>query len=257
MNAIEERQEPDIWKENYRIRSYEVDASGNLSILSLCNFMQEAAGKNARALGISATELHPRNYAWVLSRMAIRIDAYPRWNDRLQVQTWPSGIRRLLSLRDFLFVDGQANRIGACVSAWLVMDRDSRRMVRVEPFLGKLKPRSDQHVLPNRLNKLHKLSSHEHTQRFTVSYMDLDGNQHVNNVSYIEWMLKGLPMEAQSSGILSGLEINFTAEALLGDDVLAVCQRREGNSRSFLHSIIREEDALELARGKTTWQGAS
>lgn len=251
------RQEPDIWKENYNIRSYEVDAGGNLSILSLCNFMQDAAGKNARALRISSKELHPRNYTWVLSRMALRMDAYPRWKDQLQIQTWPSGVRRLFSLRDFFFADQENRCIGACVSAWLVMDTNTRRLVRMEPFIGKLKPADREHVLTNKLNKLPKLKNHDYTQRFTVSYTDLDTNAHVNNVSYIEWMMKSLPVAVQSTGMLSELEINFTTEALLEDCVIAACQSQDKNSTTFLHSIVREEDAQELVRARTVWKETS
>lgn len=248
---------PDIWIEKYTIRSYEVDAGSKLSILTLCNFMQDAAGKNARALRVSSKELHPRNYTWVLSRMALRMDAYPRWKDQLQIQTWPSGIRRLFSLRDFLFADEKNRCIGACVSAWLVMDTDTRRLVKMEPFIGKLKPINREHVMTNKLNKLPKLKNHDCTQRFTVSYADLDGNQHVNNVSYIEWMMKSLPAAIQNNNILSELEINFTAEALLGDYVIAMCQSQNKNCTTFHHSIVREEDSQELVRARTVWKETS
>jgi hypothetical protein len=45
--------EPNVWKETYPIRTYEVDCCNRLSILSMFNFMQDAASKHAQALGVS------------------------------------------------------------------------------------------------------------------------------------------------------------------------------------------------------------
>jgi hypothetical protein len=49
--------EPNIWKEANQIRLYEVDCHHRLSVLSIFNFMQEAASRHAEALGVSIQQL--------------------------------------------------------------------------------------------------------------------------------------------------------------------------------------------------------
>jgi acyl-ACP thioesterase len=90
-----------VWREDYRIRSYEVDCRNRLSILSMFSFMQEAASRHAAALGVSIQQLLAENYTWLLSRLKIEIAACPGWNDQIQVHTWPSGTQQLFALRDF------------------------------------------------------------------------------------------------------------------------------------------------------------
>jgi hypothetical protein len=67
--------EPNIWKETYQIRSYEVDCHHRLSVLSIFNFMQEAASRHAEALGVSIQQLLSENYTWLLSRLKIKIES--------------------------------------------------------------------------------------------------------------------------------------------------------------------------------------
>ena len=64
-----------IWKETYGIRSYEVNAEGRLSVLTLFNLLQDAASNHADALGVSVRHLQAENLTWVLSRLHLTIDA--------------------------------------------------------------------------------------------------------------------------------------------------------------------------------------
>ncbi|HRT70299.1 MAG TPA: thioesterase, partial [Syntrophales bacterium] len=46
-----------IWTEGHKVRSYEADPHGNITVLSLYNYLQEAAANHARALGVSIHEI--------------------------------------------------------------------------------------------------------------------------------------------------------------------------------------------------------
>ena len=158
--------EPNVWEETYQIRTYEVDCHNRLSILSMFNFMQDAASKHAQALGVSVHRLLSENYTWLLSRLKIKIVSYPGINDRIQIATWPSGTQRLFALRDFEFRDGSDQVIAAAVSAWLVIDVQRRRPVRILPFVDRLKPLEGHHVLPDTLEKLPELKNRTYEKKF-------------------------------------------------------------------------------------------
>jgi acyl-ACP thioesterase len=248
---------PNIWKEPYSVRYHELDQKGKISILSLCNLMQETASKHALALGLAIQQLLDKNYTWVLSRLTLRISAYPGWKDEILVSTWPSGIKRLFALRDFRLMDENNRVFGAAVSAWLVIDAETRRPVRIERFLEQLKPFASERALPDDLDKLGELTQTTGERRFRIRFRDLDMNQHVNNVSYIEWVLESLPFELRNSKVLSKLKINFLAEAGTRDRVISVYQSVDDTESKFLHHIIREENGQELVRAETTWTNRS
>jgi medium-chain acyl-[acyl-carrier-protein] hydrolase len=243
-----------IWKEAYPIRSYEVDCRNRLSILSMFHFMQEAASNHARSLGVSVHQLLSENYTWLLSRLKIEIASYPGVNDSIQIATWPSGTRRLFALRDFELRNGSDEIIAAAISAWLVIDVEKRRPVRISPFVERLKPLEYRHALPDNLDKLPGLSRPTYEKKFVARYGDVDVNQHVNNVTFVEWVVEGMPPSLLNTSAPVELEINFLAEAFYEDNILAACHPLNQDHTVYSHILIREQDGRELARARSVWR---
>ena len=245
--------EPNIWQEACQIRSYEVDCHHRLSVLAIFNFMQEAASRHAQALGVSIQQLLAENYTWLLSRLKIKIASFPGWQDRINIRTWPSGAQRLFALRDFELQDNKQT-FAAAVSAWLVLDVEKRRPARIGPFVDRLKPLEGEHILPDTLDKLPGLEFRTHEKEFVVRYRDLDINQHVNNASFVEWLVESIPIRVLNTSVLAELEINFLAEAFFEDHILAACHPLDSQNTSFHHSLIRQQDGQEMVRARTMWR---
>jgi medium-chain acyl-[acyl-carrier-protein] hydrolase len=245
--------EENIFRRSYVIRSYEVSAGGRLSIPSIFNLLQDAASSHALKLGVSVPQLLASNYTWVLSRIYLNMNHYPGWGDTIQVHTWPSGIQRVFALRDFDIRQGDGT-IGSCVSAWIIIDATNRRPVRPTGFAQQLNPVDRQHVLDHPLGKLPVLETPQIEKPFSVRYRDLDINQHVNNASYIEWLLECIPGMVENGRCLSELEVNFLGEALYGDRVLARCCHQDEEEMRFAHDVLRKADGRELIRARTSWQ---
>ena len=92
-------------------------------------------------------------------------------------------------------------------------------------------------------------------KKFVVRHRDLDINQHVNNASFVEWLVESVPARVLNTSVLAELEINFLAEAFYEDHILAVCQSCGFPSYfEFLHSIVRQQDGQELVRAGTMWR---
>jgi acyl-ACP thioesterase len=241
-----------IWREAYTIRSYEADAQGKATMPLLCRFMQESASNHAEHLGFGISWLAENNFAWFLTRQLVRMDIYPGLGETIQLLTWPKGRDRLLWYRDFKILDSGDSVIGRAVTAWLVIDLDRRRPRRADT-LRSLHPSNDvESALPRRPGKVASLSKATHSHSLCVGYRDLDVNEHVNSARYIEWGLDAFDVEFHKSHRLAELEVNYLAEALCGDVVSANCEDTDG--QTFLHSLVRESDSLELFRARTLWK---
>jgi len=111
-----------------------------------------------------------------------------------------------------------------------------------------------EHPLDHDLGKLSGLDGCDYEETFRVRRGDLDLNRHVNNVSYIEWVMGSLPPDIHDRAVLTDLEVNYIAEAFSGDRVLARCLNMKEKGPTFLHDILREENRQELLRAKTVWE---
>ena len=242
-----------IWSGVYPVRSYDVDARGHLSVASVCNFLQDAAGCHAHALGLSINQLHLRHLTWVLVRMRVELTRHLGWQDRLQIQTWPSHQERLLSHRDFLLLDEAGEDVGRCVTVWVLMDLQRWRPQRLTALPAPLPIVNRRRALSTMPNKLDVPETFVTQRPFQVGDRDLDRNGHVNNVRYIEWALETVPVNVLNTCELEMLEVNFTGEAFHAEHVLAGSQPVDTARPTFLHGIHSQSTGTDLARAKTQW----
>jgi acyl-ACP thioesterase len=251
-------QQPDedrvVHSERYQVRSYEVDQQGRLQIATFLNYLQETAGGHVLVEGLESTDLLAREQTWVLARLELEVVDRPGWRDEVLVHTWASGYHgRLLARREFLVEDPGGSAMARCASAWLYIDIESRRPLRVDRGLLDDFPQREERVLDTELPKLpaHQGEAEEH--HFAVRYRDVDVNRHVNNARYVEYLVASLPAPVLVGGELERLEVNFLGEAHLGDRVRARCAAGEGPGH-YWHSLQREVDGQELVRARSRWR---
>lgn len=245
--------EQNVWSEDYRIRSYEIDAKGNLSIITLLHQMQDAAGNHAKSMGVALTDMLARNFTWVLSRLFLKMDHYPGFGDTISIRTWPTGIQKAFALRDFEIVDQNNRRLGSAVSAWLILEAGTMKLQRAGRFIQQLNPYSDCRSIEYVLNKLPAMDQTGVKREFKVEYSDLDMNQHANNVSFVNWIFQGAPEGIQLNKIVSEMEINYMAEAKIGDRLVSGCINEKTKDGAYIHALFNSESDRELARARTVW----
>ncbi|MBN1978970.1 MAG: hypothetical protein JW918_16340 [Anaerolineae bacterium] len=241
-----------IWREAYTIRSYEADAQGKATMPLLCRFMQESASNHAEHLGFGISWLVENGFAWFLTRQLVVVETYPKMGETIQILTWPKGRDRLLWYRDFKILDGSDSVIGRATTAWLVIDLDRRRPKRADTLPPLHPPNDVEPALARRPGKVASLNECTRSHFIRVGYRDLDVNEHVNSARYVEWILDTFDAGFHKSHQLSELEVNYLAEALYGDGLSAICEDADG--QTFLHSLVRSSDGLELFRARTVWQ---
>jgi len=231
-----------------------VDARGRLSVISICNFLQDAAGCHAHALGVSIDQLHPLHLTWVLVRMRIELFHHLAWRDQLHVQTWPSQQERLISQRDFVLTDGAGREVGRCVTGWVLMDLQRWRPQRLTSLPTPLPSPDRPRALATMPAKIDPPEGLVDAQVFQVGDRDLDRNGHVNNVRYVEWALETVPAHVLNTCRLDALDINFTGEAFHAEDILAGSRAADDQDSTFHHVIRRQASGEDLARAKTVWR---
>ncbi len=241
-----------VHRESFRVRFYESDPGGRAAVPALCRYLQEAADSHCLSHGVSLSELLAAGRTWVLTRLALRFDTLPRRGDEVVVETWGSsrlgGVR---AYRDFRVLDHTGKTLGKASSVWLMLDRATRRPVRLpETVLRFRNPDRppDEEFDRLRLSMPERIDTEE---RFRVRWRDLDANGHANNVCYIEWAIETVPLELRRDGRLTALDAEFRGEALLDQEVVCTAER---NGNAFRHSIGIAGGSV-LAVLKTEWNG--
>jgi acyl-ACP thioesterase len=241
------------WEDQYSISFYEVDTKNEVFLPVLWSFMQETAWHHADHLQLGYADLMGHQYFWVLSRLSIQMEEYPRWGDQIKVKTWLTGTGRLFALRKFSIADSKGKMIGEANSAWLVLDLESRKPQKIGPVFKHIEHLFDGLPPAEEPPKIPIPVHPREEKSYTVRYSDIDMHHHVNNIKYIEWVLDSFLFEMNQTHQIHTFEINFLAESSCGDMITIHSEGLRESPPTFLHNVIRKDDGRELCRARTGW----
>jgi acyl-ACP thioesterase len=240
-----------LFEKNYDVQSYETDLRGFARPVALLNYLQSAAGEHAALLGVAVSDLRKSGHTWVMSRLHLAMERYPRGGASVLIKTWPSTRDTLFTTRDFELVDAEGVLLGRATTSWAVLSLKSRRPVKLVSVLPDY-PLILVRALNDTFGTLPTLEHYERELSLPVLRGDLDTNRHVNNTVYAGWALETIPEEVDSTCRLASLEIAFRAEALYGDTIVARTAPSE-EPDCYLHRVENVSDGRELARLRTCW----
>ena len=240
-----------VFHKDFTVQSYETGLRGFARPVALLNYLQAAAGEHAALLGVAVSDLRKSGHTWVLSRIHLAMERYPRGGETVRLKTWPAARDTLFTVRDFELFDSGGALIGTATTSWAVLNLKTRRPVKLVNVLPTY-PINPERALNDPFSTLPVNETAEYELRLPVLRGDLDVNRHVNNTVYAGWALETVPEEVESSCRLAGLEIAFRAEAFYGDTIAARTARGEEEG-CYLHRIENGSDGRELARLRTRW----
>ena len=218
------------YSQNLTLPCYDTDARFLLKPASFMDLAQELAYWAAQELGFGYDDLQKHHTAWVLSRMQFRFRNTPRWRDEVTLYTWHKGLDGIFFLRDFeLRAKGDTNladkasALVSCTSSWIVMDTQTRRLVRSDEVLDMvpsdtqcpddaLKEPAPKVTMPRGVTPV-PVGTRQ------VSYADVDIIGHTNNARYIVWAMDCLTYEEAAGSPVKEICINFNKETVPGETV--------------------------------------
>jgi medium-chain acyl-[acyl-carrier-protein] hydrolase len=239
----------------FTVRAAETDFTRHLTLPGLLRIFHEASLQSVIKLGLSIWHLEKYRASWVLLRKEVNLYRMPLLGDILTVETFPSGVDRHLTYRDFKAFDQKGNLLATASSSWLLMDLNERKMIAIPGEIVQ----SIEHLFPNPSDclprpsgKLPPVLRADFEWKAKVGWFDLDFNYHLNNVTYASWMLHALPESLFKSKSLSNFQIRYAKEALLHDSIL--CKTQEIDEGRFVHHLTRSSDGADLAFCQSTWK---
>lgn len=236
-----------ILKQSIYIDSERCDMHENLRADALFLLMQNAAGEHAERLGVGRTQLVESNTAWVLTRVSVRMQRWPKWGTQMTLTTAPGAGRAGLYRRYFEFAD-KDGILGHATSLWSVIDLEKRAIVAPDkaPLVP---PAADFTPLLPSPAKVRPLETQPVSTPYHCLYTDADLNRHINNAAYIRFLENSLPAEKFESHSLCELDVCYHHEIKPGRDI----DLRLAEQEDRFHFAVKDGDVVAFeACGK--WQ---
>lgn len=213
-------------REKFTIPYYDSDKYGRVRPTSLLTYMGETSSLHSDYLGVGFEELIKQNYGWVLNRWRVRFYKYPKVRDKIKIETWTSGFDKFYATRDFVIYDENNNLIGKATTLWIFLDIIKKRPIRVPKEFNKVYNIIEEKLLHDYYEFNDGIIS-DNDIDFYVRKSDIDYNNHVNNVKYLNWMLEVIPEDIDEKYYLSEMDIQYKRNEIGGFDNLFTRQRHK------------------------------
>lgn len=210
------------YKEESGILWHNVDLRQEIKPYAFLNMMQEIAGNHANKLHFGYNDLMECEQTWVLSRIKVRYNSWPKWQDRVTLETWHKGMQMLFGLRDFVLHTEEGDPAIVSTSSWLIMNSRTRRIERANNFYNNpeiLSQANSKNAIEEPCDRLKSPAQMEVVGEHIVKYSDLDALGHTNNAKYAEWTTDCIAPEIFRNYRVKEFQINFNAETKLGEHI--------------------------------------
>ncbi len=254
---------------HFRVRHYELDASGRVHGAVLVQYMQEAAIEASTAVGFSPAWYREHGTAWVVRRLWVRFLAPVTYGGEVEVATWVAAMRGVRSTREYdLRRADNGARVGRGRVEWVYLDRQTGQPVRFPAdFAAAFAPTGEVEELGVRLAGAQATEgAHRHASRRRVQFHEVDPARHVSHAAYLFWLgqahLDALRAAGQAPGqalpegwamLPAGHDVEYLAPALDGDPVeitSRVCEVGEPGA-AWAQEVSHGATGKLLARGYT------
>ncbi len=209
---------------------------------------QELGGLHAKEKGCGLKKIFDEEKkTWMIIRTRMEISKMADWTDTLSLSTWCQEGYRLYGPRFINCIDKKTGEnVFTSGSWWIVMDLERKRPCKPNCFEDRL-PYADKtkhYIDPT-------FPPHPSVDEFSdkrlddwnveINYYDTDYNRHVNNISYVNWILDAFPKSFLDEYRPTLIDAKWEKQSFLTDN-LVVETFKKANSQSFLSRIIRKTD---------------
>ena len=228
-----------IYSEKYKVELEDIGINNRISNKRIITIMEDVAAAHSDSVGYGVKEIEKSNCAWVLLDWKIKVLSRPVYNERIDAATWSRKSDKLCAYRDFELRDSSGKLCAIGSSRWLYMNLIRRRPTILNQNMNEIYgTEQGKMVFDEELCKIDVDSIVQDSgnvleiieKPYKIERRDMDINNHMHNVSYIEAAYEIIPEYIYKNVEFSNIRVEYKKEIMQDDDVRIKCVVKKDNS---------------------------
>jgi medium-chain acyl-[acyl-carrier-protein] hydrolase len=206
-----------IYVQNFKVDDILVDRYGRMKPSAMLYIAQVMSGRHSDLMRLDYDSLASRHLFWAVIRNRVQISRAPLRDETIRVETWPLPATRAAFPRSVVAYDEQGNELFRCMTLWVLMDLDTRRMIPPGKSGIMVVGTHRDGELPAPAGLIPCPVGTVRTR--TVNFTDLDRNGHMNNTRCMDWIADVLPSSFHEHHSVTDFTVCYLAEAQEGQEI--------------------------------------
>ena len=237
-----------IYKEQFKIGLKDIGKNNELTNKAILEFLENIADHHSDYVGYGANTTKKTQRTWLLLDWQLEVIKRPRYGQILDINTWSRYTNKCYSYRDFEVYDENGTLCAIATSKWIFIDISKNKITKVEEnVISKYEPEEEKSVFKIlELPKVKEPIEYISTVEYKIRRADIDINNHLHNLNYLDLAYEALPEEVYEKSIFNNVRISYKKEIKGGAEVRCKYSCVEGkhivtiynDDEKILHAII-------------------
>ena len=191
-----------IFEKHYTVGNRDVGTNNKATNKAMLKYLENIACRHSDEVGYGINTIEQTGVVWILLDWKFKVIERPLYGQTIKVKTWSRKMEKFYAYRDFEIYDENDNILAIATTKWVLLDANTRKIQRIpEELVSKYKQETELQVFQNEIEKLHKPESEECSIEVKIRRTDIDINNHVNNLNYLDLAYEILPDEIYNQDI--------------------------------------------------------
>ncbi len=210
-----------FYKINHTIKYSETDSDYRVRLDYIMAHFQDITGLHSGEMEIDGkTMLEKSNAFWVLTKLKMKIERLPEFDETVEIETWPTTAKGVRFGRDYI-ISKDGTPLISCTSEWCTLDFDTHRPRKAETVhYPHSMPHRDYKCDAGEIIRLKEVVEEDNLHHtYISSFVDIDTNHHTNNVAYIRMFLNCFSPQEFSAIYPDEFQISFFSQSFYGEEI--------------------------------------
>lgn len=157
---------------------------------------------------------------WILLNWKVKKMKSLYWNEKFTIKTWPAKHNGPFSIRNYEVYNSEGELVTIASTKWVIMEPNTQKIVRdIEDVVIEY-GEYPKMLFESDMPKLKEPQNIEYNYKHIVERRDIDTNNHVNNVKYLEIAYEALPKDVYDNDKFTNIDIMYKHSAFLNQEMV-------------------------------------